>query len=170
MIVLINAISIKEGGSLVVLRNLLRHLSALDERVQWHVAANARIRGMAELSLPRVTAHFFDASGRSPLHIQWWDNQTLPGLLERVGAELLFSLTNYLPDRTICCPSLLLEQHAGYFSPFFDQRMQATLSPWAPGLSRLQRDAVQPRLEGAGLGGRGAAEVLDEARRSAAGA
>jgi sn-glycerol 3-phosphate transport system substrate-binding protein len=39
--------------------------------------------------------------------------------------------------------------------------------PWAPALFRIQREAVQPRLEAAVLGGRDARETLAEARRIA---
>lgn len=128
MIVLINAISIKEGGSRVVLRELLRRLSVRGDSNQWHVAANVCLRGSGELDLPGVTAHFFDDAERTPLHIKWWYNITLPKLATDTGADVLFSLTNYLPDARLPCPTLLLVQHAGHFSEIFDRRMRAGLS------------------------------------------
>lgn len=139
MIVLINAISIKEGGSLVVLRNLLRHMVELDASIQWHVAAHASISQIPEFSLPRVCGHFFADAERTPLHVQWWYNVTLPALIRRIGADLLFSQTNYLPLRKVDCATLLLEQHAGHFSDIFDQRMQATLSLVGAWVWRLKR-------------------------------
>lgn len=139
MKILVNAISIKEGGSLVVLRNLLRHMVELDASIQWHVAAHASISQIPEFSLPRVCGHFFADAERSPLHVQWWYNVTLPALVRRIGADLLFSQTNYLPMRGVDCPTLLLEQHAGHFSDTFDQRMQATLSIAGSWLWRLKR-------------------------------
>ena len=39
--------------------------------------------------------------------------------------------------------------------------------PWSPTLFRIQRDAVEPRLEEAVLTGRDAHRVLDEARAAA---
>lgn len=128
MKVVINAISIKEGGSRVVLGTLLRGMAALDDSVQWHVAANKRLKGSEELNLPGVTPHFFDDAERTPLHVRRWYNRTLPKLATETDADVLFSLTNYLPDAPLPCPSLLLVQHAGHFSKLFDERMQAALS------------------------------------------
>lgn len=128
MKVLINAISIKEGGSRVVLGKLLQHMTAIDDTTQWHVAANARLRGCKELQLPRIVPHFFGDTELAPMYIWCWYNRTLPKLLIETGADVLFSLTNYLPSARLSCPSLLLVQHAGHFSQLFDERMQATLS------------------------------------------
>lgn len=146
MIVLINAISIKEGGSLVVLRNLLRHMVELDDAIEWHVAAHASIAGLEEFAHPRVTGHFFADAEQSPLHVQWWYNVTLPALVRDIGASLLFSQTNYLPLRRVGCPTLLLEQHAGHFSDVFDQRMQASLSSVGSWLWRLKRRWIMRSL------------------------
>ncbi|WP_176957512.1 glycosyltransferase [Mariprofundus sp. KV] len=139
MIVLINAISIKEGGSLVVLQNLLLHMIKLDDSIRWHVAAHGSIADLEVFSHPRVTGHFFSNIGHSPLHVQWWYNVTLPGLVRHIGADLLFSQTNYLPLRKLACPTLLLEQHAGHFSDIFDQRMQASLSTISRWIWRAKR-------------------------------
>ena len=128
MIILINAISIKEGGSLVVLRNLLRQSVYLRQEVFWHVAVDDRICKIPELSLPSVTAHVFHRVDRTSVHLKWWYNRTLPKLIRDIRADVLFSQTNYLPDVKIACPTLLLEQHAGHFSPVFDELMQASLS------------------------------------------
>ncbi len=49
-----------------------------------------------------------------------------------------------------------------------DQLRVATPWPWSPELFRVQREAVQPRLEEAILARRDAAEVLEDARRAAA--
>jgi sn-glycerol 3-phosphate transport system substrate-binding protein len=48
-----------------------------------------------------------------------------------------------------------------------DQLAHAQAWPWAPLLFRVQREAVQPRLEQAVLGPRDARQTLEEARRSA---
>ena len=128
MIVLVNAISIKEGGSLVVLRELLRRLIALDDDIEWHVAVNEAVKSVPELIPSRVTAHYFSIPIYMPLYINCWYNLILPRLLRNTNSEILFSMTNYLPDVPLHCPTLLLEQHAGHFSKEFDARMKKTLS------------------------------------------
>jgi sn-glycerol 3-phosphate transport system substrate-binding protein len=66
------------------------------------------------------------------------------------------------------------ELEAGFFAQHpnakvsYDQLAVARPWPWAPELFRLQREAVQPRLESAVLERREAARVLDEARRQVA--
>ena len=45
-----------------------------------------------------------------------------------------------------------------------DQLGVARPWPWSPDLFRVQREIVQPRLEGAVLGGKGTRQSLDEAR------
>jgi glycosyltransferase involved in cell wall biosynthesis len=49
-------------------------------------------------------------------------------------ADLLFSLTNYLPDRRVRVPTLLLVQHAGHFSAEFRRLVLQHSDHW---LSRL---------------------------------
>lgn len=128
MIVLINAISIKEGGSLVVLRHLLRQFVLLRPDVSWHVAVNELIGTIPELSLPSVVAHVFPGVERTPWHVNWWYNRTLPALIREIHADVLFSQTNYLPAVQVNCPALLLVQHAGHFSKLFNGRMKNSLS------------------------------------------
>ena len=128
MIVLINAISINEGGSLIVFRNLLREFVRLRPDVAWHVAINERISEISELDLMSVTPHVFPSVGYIPLRLIWWYNRKLPKLIRDIHADVLFSQTNYLPDVHVDCPTLLLEQHAGHFSDLFNVRMRNTLS------------------------------------------
>lgn len=129
MRVLINAVSIKDGGSLVVLVRLLQALLARDDSIEWWVVVHPAIAQR----LPRhdrVKALTFDWAERTPAHLLYWYNITLPGLVRRLKADVLFSQTNYLPDRPLACPTLLLEQHAGHFSDAFKQLMEASLSGW----------------------------------------
>src|SRR5208283_1054980 len=65
---------------------------------------------------------------RSPGHPIYWYEVGLPRLIRRIGAELLFSQTNYLPHRKTMCRTLLLEQHAGHFSAEFKQLMERNLA------------------------------------------
>ena len=128
MIVLINAVSIKEGGSLVVFQNLLREFVSQRPDIGWHVAVNDRIPEVPELLLPGVVVHVFSDPGTSFMRVKWWYNITLPALVRSIKADVLFSQTNYLPDVPLRCRTLLLEHHAGYFSAIFTHKMRSRVS------------------------------------------
>lgn len=119
--IVINTVSVREGGSLVVLRQLLSRLVELRPDWRWHVATNAEAHGAA--SVPGASFHVYPDRAISGMRVRWWYEHELPALLGRTGADLLFSQTNYLPSRRLRCPSLLLVQHAGHFSPVFSQLM-----------------------------------------------
>jgi sn-glycerol 3-phosphate transport system substrate-binding protein len=78
--------------------------------------------------------------------------------------------TGYLPVSRAGRRAL---EETGYYAAHandrvaMDQLAVATPWPWATELFRIQREAVQPRLEEAVLGPRDARETLDEARRAA---
>lgn len=119
MVVLINAISIKEGGSLVVLKSLLENFLKLRADIEWHVAVDAGLVDAEFLRHARVKTWSLGAVRRNSLAIRFWYETGLPRLMRRIGADAVFSLTNYLPV-TRHLPSLLLVQHAGHFSSYFD--------------------------------------------------
>ncbi len=73
------------------------------------------------------------AVGQGPLSVAKWYEFALPAAAHHWSADVLFSLTNYLPLRRLGIPTLLLEQHAGHFSPVFDRLM------CAPGVGRGER-------------------------------
>lgn len=131
--VLINAISIKEGGSLVVLTNLLSEMAAQQPRWQWHLATSAQAASRVA-GLPNTTCHTFPESDLAGWKVRLWYETQLPRLARQVNADLLFSQTNYLPSRRLPCPSLLLVQHAGHFSNRFGQLTQAQLGSVGSGL------------------------------------
>lgn len=125
--VLVNAISIKEGGSRVVLSRLLDAMAARRPDIEWHAAIHpdlARERVLPEA----VTPWTFAGIDRSPAHVIYWYEVALPRLVRRLGADILFSQTNYLPRRRVACPTLLLEQHAGHFSAEFKRLMERHLA------------------------------------------
>ena len=127
--VLINAISIKEGGSRVVLTRLLRAMAAQRPDVEWHAALHPRV--VRESPLPQTVVPWaFPWVQSSPLHLMYWYEIALPRLIRRLNADILFSQTNYLPRRRLDCPSLLLEQHAGHFSAEFQRLMECELGRW----------------------------------------
>jgi len=116
--VLINAASIKEGGSSVVLLRLLDEFLRQRPTYRWHVAVHPSLVDALPIH-PQVVAVPVDAAVRSPLHLRWWYERTLPGIVREQSIDLVFSHTNYLPSRKLACPTLLLVQHAGHFSDEF---------------------------------------------------
>ena len=127
--VLVNAVSIKEGGSLVVLARLLDAMIARRPDIDWHAAVHPGVARQGVLP-KAVTLWTFPWVERSPGHRIYWYEITLPRLVRRLRADLLFSQTNYLPRRKVACPTLLLEQHAGHFSAEFKQLMERELGRW----------------------------------------
>jgi len=120
--VLINAISVKEGGSLVVLNQLLRELVKINPNDLWYVATNPVVANQVH-SAGNVKLLVFDWIEQTPFHLLWWYEWTLPKKIKRLGIDVFFSQTNYLPRGKLSCPSLLLVQHAGHFSTTFKRLM-----------------------------------------------
>jgi len=146
--VVINAISVREGGSLVVLRALLGGMSVLRPQWRWQVVVNSEAAGTLP-ELPNVEYLRFPKVDRSGLRTRIWYETGLPALLERVGADILFSMTNYLPLRRMPCPTLLLVQHAGHFSPVFRQLTEARLGLPARAAWRLKGRWVESSVRAA---------------------
>jgi glycosyltransferase involved in cell wall biosynthesis len=126
--VLVNAVSVKEGGSAIVLRRLLDEMSLLAPAVEWHVVADQSLvdswKGHRQIS-----AYAFPWIRASALHLSYWYEFELPRLVDRLRPDVLYSQTNYLPLRRLASPSLLLVQHAGHFSDEFARMTLATASP-----------------------------------------
>jgi glycosyltransferase involved in cell wall biosynthesis/SAM-dependent methyltransferase len=121
MIVLVNAISIGEGGSLVVLENLLEQLCKSSPGVQWHVAIRDEAIAAPFFAMPNVKPWIFPWVTTSPALVQFWYEWTLPRLIRDIGADCLFSQTNYLSRRRLPLKTLLLVQNAGHFSREFER-------------------------------------------------
>lgn len=118
--VVINAISVKEGGSLVVLRELISCMSVIRPQWQWYVVANTEVINQLP-KLLNVNYLWFPCVDNNGLKTRIWYDTKLPLLLESIAANILFSMTNYLPLRKMPCATLLLVQNAGHFSPIFRQ-------------------------------------------------
>jgi len=117
--VLLNAVSIREGGPLVVLSKLLSAMCEARPDIRWHLALNpALAEKWPERDAVGVTAIPIDGS---PLQLPLWYERGLTTMAKRTGADVLFSVTNYLPVCGRPCPTVLLEQHAGHFSDAFAQ-------------------------------------------------
>jgi glycosyltransferase involved in cell wall biosynthesis len=117
--VLINAASVKEGGPLVVLDQLLQRMPRLRDDIDWAVAAHPSVHlpQNKHAEIARVDVGNIDANLFGVLH---WYEVALPAAVRRMNADLVFSITNYLPLRRLPVPSVLLVQHAGHFSERFD--------------------------------------------------
>jgi len=125
--VVINAISVREGGSLIVLQNLVAGMVHLRPEWQWHVATNSEARAR-QPDLHSTTFHAFPDHQIAGWKVRLWYETGLPRLIKQVEANLLFSHTNYLPMRRLPCPTLLLVQHAGHFSEVFKHLTEAQLA------------------------------------------
>lgn len=115
--VLINAISVREGGGAIVLTRLLDNM-LLERSTHWWVVIDENMRSKIS-GYPNVTILCFPWVKKSPLHLFYWYEFYLPLLVRREQIDLVFSQTNTLPIRKLSCPTLLLVQHAGYFSREF---------------------------------------------------
>jgi glycosyltransferase involved in cell wall biosynthesis len=116
MKVFINAASVKEGGSKVVLLNLLDAMRRQRPDVQWVVAAPAQLT--PELARRRVVVVETRLDGGLLSFLRWYGLE-LPRAVKRSGSDILFSQTNNLPLAGLRRPTVLLEQHAGHFSETF---------------------------------------------------
>ena len=118
MKVLVNAVSIKEGGSLVVLERLIATMSRLAPGIAWHLIVDPMHAGLFSGD-DRVVTYSYPWIGRSPPRLMYFYEITLPRLAARIQPDIVFSQTNYLPRRKLPQPTLLLIQHAGHFTPEF---------------------------------------------------
>lgn len=117
--ILINAISVREGGGAIVLTRLLNEMSYLEANTQWWVVVDEVLRSKIP-ERPNIILLSFPWVKKSPLHLLFWYEFSLSALIRREHIDLVFSQTNSLPMiHKLPCPTLLLVQHAGYFSNEF---------------------------------------------------
>ena len=120
---------------------LARGMAALRPDWHWKVVVNSKVTDLPHV--PHLERLSFPKIDRSGVSVRVWYEDGLPGLLARVGANILFSQTNYLPTRRLPCPSLLLVQNAGHFSSIFDQLTMDRSGPLAQMAWRLKRRWVR---------------------------
>lgn len=118
MKIAINAISIKDGGSAVVLEQLLAEFVRQRPNCEYHVIVNTRLSEFAALAHPSVRVHRFPWAERNFACTIAWYLVALPRWLARERMDVLFSQTNYLP-LTSRARTVLLLQNASYFCPEF---------------------------------------------------
>jgi glycosyltransferase involved in cell wall biosynthesis len=114
--VLVNAASIKEGGPLVVLANLLSGMQRLDGTVEWILACGETERLRLDHNVETIDVRL---DSGDPTRIVRWYELELPRAVETYKPDVLFSVTNYLSLRRSPCATVLLVQHAGHFCPEF---------------------------------------------------
>ena len=118
MKVLVNAASVKEGGPLVVLDQLMTRMHQIRKDIDWIVAIHPSVRRWRKQQWDsQVDVGNIDAGSLGLLR---WYNVDLPAAASRLKADLVFSMTNYLPFRKLTIPTVLLVQHAGHFSKEFN--------------------------------------------------
>jgi glycosyltransferase involved in cell wall biosynthesis len=119
MKVLVNAVSVKEGGPLVVLDQLLKRMRQIRDDVDWALALHPSIRRHwhEQRDFTQVDVGDIDAN---PFRVSHWYEVALPAAVRQEKANIVFSITNYLPVRRLPVPTVLLVQHAGHFSERFD--------------------------------------------------
>ena len=105
MRVLVNAVSIKEGGSMTVLNKLLPAMAAERPESRWVVAVNAQAGEFVETERILWTPV---ATERSLAHLFWWYELGLQSRVHEHASDVVFSVTNYLPHRRLPVPSLLI--------------------------------------------------------------
>ncbi len=124
MNIIVNAISIRDGGSLVVLDQLLSAMIASRPKWCWHIAINEPARDRLP-AFPNTTFHVYPHEKWDNWKVRLWYEFDLPNLIDLVDGNAIFSQTNYLPYRKLPCPSLLLVQNAGHFSALFTRLVYA---------------------------------------------
>lgn len=120
MNVFINAISITEGGGVVVLTRLIEAMSKTTPGIMWYIASSEKTLAF----LPennQIVCLPYSWARKTPFHHLYWYEIELPRLIRRFKIDLCFSHTNFLSRRRLSCPSLLLIHNAGYFSDKFTQ-------------------------------------------------
>ena len=124
--IVINAISLREGGSLIEVQQLLDRMARLRSDFQWHIITNNKAKPL----LPEQKNIFFHII---PYHVfdgwkvRLWYEIAFLQLIKKIKADLLFSHTNYLPMRKVPCPTLLLVQNAGHFSKIHQRLAEAEM-------------------------------------------
>ena len=151
VIVLINAISIKEGGSLLVLKRLLSGLIKFRPGITLHVVVNTKVARLPEFQRDNIKLWSYSWAEKSVVHLLVCYNISMPRLASKVKAHIFFSLTNYLPFK-LKIPTLLLVQHAGHFSPDFERLYLKTYGGIFSKLSwRYKKRWVKRSIERASL-------------------
>lgn len=116
--VLINAMTIKEGGGLVVFTHTFNEMIRQNNTIHWIVVIDEALRDKINTN-DRVTILTFPWIKKSPLHLFYWNEIYLPKLIRKMNIDSIYSQINTLPFRKLRCKTFLSILHAGYFSKEF---------------------------------------------------
>src|SRR3990167_3903748 len=116
--VLINAITIKEGGGLVVFTRTFNEMIQQDNTIHWIVVIDELLRDKINTN-NHVTVLTFPWIKKSSLHLLFWNEIYLPKLIKKMNIDCIYSQINTLPFRKLRCKTFLSILHAGYFSKEF---------------------------------------------------
>lgn len=97
MRIAINAISIKQGGSIISLHQLMDKFVALQPEHEYHIVVNGSLPQWAKIQHPNVHWHRFPWAERSYLGAALWYFVVFPIWMKRRRIDALFSHTSYLP-------------------------------------------------------------------------
>lgn len=119
MRLLINAISIKEGGSLIVLKELIKRFRKLSVNSIIYIVINSKVEKhfTSDININFISYKNIDIL---PFGIFIYYEFFIRYLIQKYSIDVLFSITNYLPIIRLKCSTLLLQQHAGHFSDEFN--------------------------------------------------
>lgn len=116
--VLINAMTIKEGGGAVVFIKTLNEMIHQDQRTKYYVVLDETLHTQVNIT-ENVTVLMFPWIKKSPFHLLWWNEFFLPRLIKKLKIDCFYSQINTLPLRKLECKTYLSVIHAGYFSEDF---------------------------------------------------
>lgn len=116
--ILVNAISIKEGGGAVVFSRTINEMCSIEKNIQWVVVIDPVLINSIEKK-DNIEILTFPWVKKTPLHFIYWNEFFLKKLAHSIDADCFFSVVNTLPIRKLPCPTLLSVLHAGYFSNEF---------------------------------------------------
>lgn len=118
MKILINAITVKEGGGQVFFYKTLNAMVQQEKNIQWIVVIDGSSRDKIIVN-DQVTLITFPWIKKSAFHLLYWNEIILPRLIKEMNIHCVFSLVNMLPIRKLRCPTFLSILQAGYFSKEF---------------------------------------------------
>jgi glycosyltransferase involved in cell wall biosynthesis len=116
--ILINAMTIKEGGGAVGFVKTFNEMIKQDAETHYFVVIDEVLRSKIEVT-DRVIILTFPWIKKSPLHLLYWNECVLLQLVKKLGINVVYSQINTLPFLKLPCKELLFVGHAGYFSPDF---------------------------------------------------
>lgn len=118
MKILINAITIKEGGGAVVFTRTVNEMIKQDVSHEWIVVVDEKLIDQIHVR-KGVSVLTFPWTKKSPLHFLFWNEFFLPRLVKKQKIDCVYSQVNTLPFRKLRCREWVSILHAGYFSADF---------------------------------------------------